>query len=369
MEDNSKNKVFISHSSRDYRYQEGLKCGKIIAGNVIDKIKKTLSSNNIDWWIDEDGLVSASGWCQQIRDAMNECNIFLYVSSHNSNKSTNTANEIAYALERRMHIIPFRIDSSDMHDDIKINLIRLHSLNYFLKGNVSLMELVETINGIRTTNVVSYNKVILPESLMNIDYYHTEISNYLLKLFDVSEIYQASEVFSSIIKYLDCDYDDGIVKLTANIEKLGRVGDMNMEVRHSVIVQLIANNIIEEDVDDGRFAILLKKLFNMFLHYCISDIPSFYKIQETVGKCEFKQTLMEKVVVNNISTINEVSRIAMAIGGVVAALYGHGTFGRAVAHSGTQSDPLNTKKIAERAKISKNKYEALKTIIVGLKIE
>lgn len=92
------NKVFISHASRDYRDSNG----KIIEGNAISQIIKVLDDNNIERWIDESGLVSAKGWCEQLKEAIDECNIVLFVSSHNANRSDNTANEISYAYKNTL---------------------------------------------------------------------------------------------------------------------------------------------------------------------------------------------------------------------------------------------------------------------------
>ena len=71
-----KKKVFISHASADYRDADG----HIIPGNAISEIIKVLDDNHIERWIDESGLISSKGWCQQIEDAINECNIFLFIS-------------------------------------------------------------------------------------------------------------------------------------------------------------------------------------------------------------------------------------------------------------------------------------------------
>lgn len=71
------NRVFISHASSDYRDADG----HVIPGNAVSEIIKVLDDNQTERWIDESGLILSKGWCQQIEDAINSCNIFLYISS------------------------------------------------------------------------------------------------------------------------------------------------------------------------------------------------------------------------------------------------------------------------------------------------
>ena len=152
-----KNKVFISHASRDYRDSNG----KIIEGNAISQIIKVLDDNNISRWIDESGLLSAKGWCKQLKNAIDECNIVLFISSQNANSSDNTANEISYAYEHKKHIVPLRLDSSPYHKDVALNLSRLHFLKYYEDKNKALESLVLTIKGIHTPIILNSNDVYI----------------------------------------------------------------------------------------------------------------------------------------------------------------------------------------------------------------
>ena len=118
--------VFISYSRKDYT--DGNK--QVISGNIISKIKKLFDSNNISYWFDEDGVYSGDAFAPVIARNIKASNIFLFISSENSNASEWTSNEIATAHAYKKKIIPFRYDDSAYNDSVIMYIARLDYIDY-----------------------------------------------------------------------------------------------------------------------------------------------------------------------------------------------------------------------------------------------
>ena len=134
--------VFISYSRKDYVDAEG----KVIPGNVVSLVKKTLKRNNISFWFDEDGIYSGQNFVEKIVTNIECSAIVLFLSSANSNDSKWTSKEIACADEAGKHIIPLRIDDSPYNKQIRFRIADLDYIDYSVNPKKALQELVRSIN-------------------------------------------------------------------------------------------------------------------------------------------------------------------------------------------------------------------------------
>lgn len=118
--------VFISYSRKDYIDEND----NIIKGNIVSKIKELLSENNISFWFDEEGIYSGDEFASVITKAIRDSQVFLFISSANSNASTWTSNEIATALMYNKPIIPFKTDDTPYNDSVMLRISSLDFIDY-----------------------------------------------------------------------------------------------------------------------------------------------------------------------------------------------------------------------------------------------
>lgn len=131
--------VFISYSRKDYVVN-----GKPITNSVISKIKKALEDNHISYWFDEDGIYSGDDFAGVITRAIRISQIFLFVSSKNSNQSLWTSNEISTALEYKKVVIPFRLDESPYNDSVMMKIVSLDRIDC-KNEDIAISKLVRAI--------------------------------------------------------------------------------------------------------------------------------------------------------------------------------------------------------------------------------
>lgn len=358
----NQNKVFISHASSDYREN-----GKVIPGNAITEIMKVLENNGIDRWIDETGLISSKGWCRQIENAINECNIFLYVSSEKANSSPNTANEIAYAIEQKKHIIPFKIDNSDYHKDNRLNLIRIHYLRYYEDREKALKDLVSTIRCIKTDKIIIDTSVRINKTLNEKRINGSLISNRILSIFNKNEIKNSAELFNSILKDLNCNSENGYNTLNGYIERLKKLADeRNYNVRRNRIERLISD-MKEDSSSIERHVKIMYILLKMYLYYCLDDIKEVVIIQKEIKDVNFTLSYVEK----NAETINDVAnsvaRTATFILSAAALLTGQGgSVAKGGLFASTHGEKVNIVKTSEKIKSLEDSFNALKAASLAL---
>lgn len=142
--------VFISYSHLDYRDKNK----KIIPGNPISKIHSVLKENNISYWFDSD-IYSSAEFQPKIVDAINDSKILLFISSEHSNKSEWTPGEIQEAKDKKIPIIPFKIDDKPYSSNIRLSLNTLHFIDYTINQDQALVDLVNDIHKIIEGDIVT----------------------------------------------------------------------------------------------------------------------------------------------------------------------------------------------------------------------
>lgn len=138
----SKYNVFISYSRKDYVDDQN----NVIPGNVVSLIKDALSSAGITYWFDEEGIYSGQNFVEKIVDNIEICQIFLFISTENANKSPWTCKEIACADEFNKHIIPIRIDKTPYNKKVLFRISDLDYIDYYTNPEKGLADLVASIS-------------------------------------------------------------------------------------------------------------------------------------------------------------------------------------------------------------------------------
>lgn len=109
-------RIFISYSRKDY--------------SKICGICDLLNKMEIPYWIDLDGTYSGENYKAVIVDAIEKADLLLFISSVNSNASSNVAKEISIADKFKKTILPIRIDDTPYSSVIEYDLIGIDYIDY-----------------------------------------------------------------------------------------------------------------------------------------------------------------------------------------------------------------------------------------------
>lgn len=133
--------VFISYSRKDYKDEEG----NVIPGNVVSKIKDALDEAGISFWFDENGIHHGDDFGEKIVVNIEDSEIFIFLSTLNSNSSKWTRKEISVAHELDKTIIPVRIDNSKYDRAVMFKISDLDYLDYEKNPEEGVKNLVKTV--------------------------------------------------------------------------------------------------------------------------------------------------------------------------------------------------------------------------------
>ena len=133
--------VFISYSRSDYVDAKGT----VIEGNVVSKIKDALSEAGVSYWFDEEGIYSGDNFTEKIAYNIKAADIFVFISSANSNNSEWTSKEIATAYEFKKRIIPIRIDDTPYNIKVMFRIADIDYIDYFNNPDKGIDDLINSI--------------------------------------------------------------------------------------------------------------------------------------------------------------------------------------------------------------------------------
>ena len=134
--------VFISYSRKDYVDEHK----NVIEGNIISKIKDLLDANGYTYWLDEDGISAGDEFTGIITEAIINSEIFLFISSKNSNASKWTIHEIAVAKMLDKKTIPFRVDNTIYDKSVLMYLAPLDYIDYGKNPSKAFQALLLALN-------------------------------------------------------------------------------------------------------------------------------------------------------------------------------------------------------------------------------
>ena len=107
--------VFISHSSKDKE--------------IAEIICNSLEARGIKCWMAPRDIRGGDDWSAAITDAIGSTKVFIVVYSRNSAQSTQVPREIALADSAHSHIIPYKVDDTELSSSFKYYLTSNHWVN------------------------------------------------------------------------------------------------------------------------------------------------------------------------------------------------------------------------------------------------
>lgn len=124
--------VFISYSKKD--------------GAVAEAVCAELEANGIQCWMAPRNIVSGTKYSQSIINGITESQLMVVVYSSNANESNHVVAEIDRAYNKRIPIIPYRIEDVPLSSDLEYYLSTSQWLDAF-DGQTKqhLQRLVETV--------------------------------------------------------------------------------------------------------------------------------------------------------------------------------------------------------------------------------
>ncbi len=138
---NEKYDVFISYSRKDYVDENN----NVIPGNVVSKVKDALEKINVKYWFDENGVYSGDEFAPLIARAIKNSEIFLFISSHHSNASDWTSNEIATAHAYKKRIIPLLVDDSVFNESVILYIAKLDHIDFMKNPEKAINRMTDSI--------------------------------------------------------------------------------------------------------------------------------------------------------------------------------------------------------------------------------
>ena len=133
--------VFISYARKDYVDDHN----RIIPNNIVSRVQNALRDAGISYWIDEEGLQAGDTFPVKIAQQIEHCQVFLFISTENSNQSPWVVNEIATAHHYQKPIIPLRYDTSAYHPGLMIYIASLQYIDYLASPKTALSDVVHAI--------------------------------------------------------------------------------------------------------------------------------------------------------------------------------------------------------------------------------
>ena len=135
------NDVFISYARKDYVDEHN----RIIPNNIVSRVQHALRDAGISYWIDEEGLQAGDTFPVKIAQQIEHCQVFLFISTKNSNQSPWVVNEIATAHNYHKPIIPLRYDTSAYHPGLMIYIASLQYIDYLANPKTAISDVVHAI--------------------------------------------------------------------------------------------------------------------------------------------------------------------------------------------------------------------------------
>jgi len=115
--ENKEHQVFISYAN-----EKGDEKGA--DRQIADMICSALESENIRCWIDHRDIVPGEKWVKAMFNAVEQSKIMVLVFSENANRSQWVEDEITYALDEKIRIIPFRVEHVTPRGALRVLRVR-----------------------------------------------------------------------------------------------------------------------------------------------------------------------------------------------------------------------------------------------------
>jgi hypothetical protein len=117
--ENQGHQVFISYAN-----EKGDNNNTGSDRQIADMICSALESENICCWIDHRDIMPGENWVNAMFNAVEQSKIMVLVFSGNANLSQWVQDEITYALDEKIRIIPFRVDNVTPKGALRVLKVR-----------------------------------------------------------------------------------------------------------------------------------------------------------------------------------------------------------------------------------------------------
>lgn len=141
--------VFISYSRKD--------------SEIVKKFADELDKAGYKYWMDIDGIESGDEFKRKIASAIRKSKVFLFFSSATSNESGWTVKEVNYAIKKKIHIIPIKLDSADYNESVDFDLCAVNFIQ--CNGSESIQYAIDKLLrslknriGVGSSNVLDENE-------------------------------------------------------------------------------------------------------------------------------------------------------------------------------------------------------------------
>lgn len=111
-----RHQVFVSYSRKD--------------NEAADSLCEILRENGITYWIDREGIYSSSNYKELIVDAIDVSQAVVFISSSNSNASTNVIREVGYAVNMGKPILPLILDDAPYAKSIRLDISDIDQIDF-----------------------------------------------------------------------------------------------------------------------------------------------------------------------------------------------------------------------------------------------
>lgn len=139
----AKRKVFISYSRQNYIDEND----NIIQDSSLLKIMRKLDEQGIDRWIDVEGKYAGHSFGPEIRSAIMECDLLIFISSKESNYSEWTPSELHWAKSNHKLIIPVLIDEPGFSEAIEWYIPgHIDKVEFYRNEQSGLEKIINNIN-------------------------------------------------------------------------------------------------------------------------------------------------------------------------------------------------------------------------------
>jgi formylglycine-generating enzyme required for sulfatase activity len=123
--------VFITHSSRDYKQSKA----------IVDALEK----RGIACWISERDIAAGDNYGDAIVDAIEAANAVVLVFSANANNSEEIKKEIALASQRKIVVIPIRLEDATPSKAFRYELVTRNWIDFFSDWEQGIERLADRI--------------------------------------------------------------------------------------------------------------------------------------------------------------------------------------------------------------------------------
>lgn len=288
-------KVFISYSKRDYMRENG----KIIPGNVVDKLIKVLSSNGISYWIDRESLDPGVTYAEHIAKNIKKCDIFLFLSTENANSSQWTLREISTAIDFGKTILPVRIDHSPYADSVALYLSSVQYIDWQELGErQSMQRIVSRIKSAGRSDsarrfdapkLSGFTKFVLYSGIVVL----TGIYACLTYQFLWAKALRSSEIMGGLVGYV-CEF--GVLMSIYYIIRMLRLRRCSFILPALTVITVFLSGMLLDDADVMLSAVLLFIGWLFLLMICLTGgKKSFFKVMskdQTLLKLSDPETII-----------------------------------------------------------------------------